>query len=189
MRVAYYSPLPPSRSGIADYSSLLLPALRERVDVVLAQPGKRAPQRRRRPLSRRQRPRRSRVDRRCASQGARCRGVARVRAAPSRCRHHDRPWRCPRLPRCHGARARRRRTPARSRRARQSAAAALGDAAGALPAVGWHPRQRSRADRALAVRRRACALRGLRRPALAHPASGVARASRSGPPSTCPAIR
>ncbi len=43
MRVAYYSPLPPSRSGIADYSSLLFPALRERVDVVLAQPGKRAP--------------------------------------------------------------------------------------------------------------------------------------------------
>jgi glycosyltransferase involved in cell wall biosynthesis len=33
MKVAYYSPLPPSRSGIADYSALLLPALRERVDV------------------------------------------------------------------------------------------------------------------------------------------------------------
>src|SRR3954468_12106211 len=43
MRVAYSSPLPPSRSGIADYSTLLLPALRERVDVVLARPGKRAP--------------------------------------------------------------------------------------------------------------------------------------------------
>ena len=43
MRVAYYSPLPPSRSGIADYSALLLPALRERVDVVVAEPGKRAP--------------------------------------------------------------------------------------------------------------------------------------------------
>jgi glycosyltransferase involved in cell wall biosynthesis len=43
MRVAYYSPLPPSRSGIADYSALLLPALRERVDVVIAEPGKRAP--------------------------------------------------------------------------------------------------------------------------------------------------
>ena len=44
MKVAYYSPLPPSRSGIADYSELLLPALRERVEeVVLAQPGKRAP--------------------------------------------------------------------------------------------------------------------------------------------------
>jgi glycosyltransferase involved in cell wall biosynthesis len=43
VRVAYYSPLPPSRSGIADYSALLLPALRERVDVVTAAPGKRAP--------------------------------------------------------------------------------------------------------------------------------------------------
>ena len=43
MKVAYYSPLPPSRSGIADYSTLLLPALRERVDVVVAERGKRAP--------------------------------------------------------------------------------------------------------------------------------------------------
>ena len=43
MKVAYYSPLPPSRSGIADYSALLLPALRERVDVVVAERGKRAP--------------------------------------------------------------------------------------------------------------------------------------------------
>src|SRR5947209_7424359 len=43
MRVAYYSPLPPSRSGIADYSALLLPALRERIDVVVAEQGKRAP--------------------------------------------------------------------------------------------------------------------------------------------------
>jgi glycosyltransferase involved in cell wall biosynthesis len=43
MKVAYHSPLPPSRSGIADYSALLLPALRERVDVVIAGPGKRAP--------------------------------------------------------------------------------------------------------------------------------------------------
>ncbi len=43
MKVAYYSPLPPSRSGIADYSTLLLPALRERVEVVVAQQGKRAP--------------------------------------------------------------------------------------------------------------------------------------------------
>jgi glycosyltransferase involved in cell wall biosynthesis len=43
MKVAYYSPLPPSRSGIADYSELLLPALRERLDVVIAKRGKRAP--------------------------------------------------------------------------------------------------------------------------------------------------
>jgi glycosyltransferase involved in cell wall biosynthesis len=43
MKVAYYSPLPPSRSGIADYSTLLLPALRERIDVVVAEPGRRPP--------------------------------------------------------------------------------------------------------------------------------------------------
>jgi hypothetical protein len=41
--VAYYSPLPPSRSGIADYSALLLPALEQRVDVVVAKPGGRRP--------------------------------------------------------------------------------------------------------------------------------------------------
>jgi glycosyltransferase involved in cell wall biosynthesis len=35
VRVAYFSPLPPQRSGIADYSALLLPALSERVDVVV----------------------------------------------------------------------------------------------------------------------------------------------------------
>jgi glycosyltransferase involved in cell wall biosynthesis len=33
----------PSRSGIADYSALLLPALRERLDVAVAEPGKPAP--------------------------------------------------------------------------------------------------------------------------------------------------
>jgi len=44
VRVAYYSPLPPSRSGIADYSALLLPALAERVEeVVVVAPGARAP--------------------------------------------------------------------------------------------------------------------------------------------------
>ena len=40
MKVAYYSPLPPSRSGIADYSALLLPALAERMDVVVARKGR-----------------------------------------------------------------------------------------------------------------------------------------------------
>jgi glycosyltransferase involved in cell wall biosynthesis len=37
VKIAYYSPVPPERSGIADYSALLLPALRERVDVVAAE--------------------------------------------------------------------------------------------------------------------------------------------------------
>jgi len=36
VRVAYYSPLPPERSGIADYSALLLPALRRRMEVEVA---------------------------------------------------------------------------------------------------------------------------------------------------------
>jgi glycosyltransferase involved in cell wall biosynthesis len=40
VRVAYYSPLPPSRSGIADYSALLIPALAERVELVVARPGR-----------------------------------------------------------------------------------------------------------------------------------------------------
>ena len=40
MKVAYYSPMPPSRSGIADYSALLLPELSKRVDVVVAKQGR-----------------------------------------------------------------------------------------------------------------------------------------------------
>jgi len=40
VKVAYHSPLPPSRSGIADYSALLLPALARRVEVEIARPGR-----------------------------------------------------------------------------------------------------------------------------------------------------
>ena len=40
MRVAYYSPMPPSRSGIADYSALLLPELEKRADVTVVKPGR-----------------------------------------------------------------------------------------------------------------------------------------------------
>jgi len=44
MKVAHFSPMPPSRSGIADYSALLVPALRDRVEeLVVAHPGHRAP--------------------------------------------------------------------------------------------------------------------------------------------------
>ena len=43
MRVAYYSPMPPERSGIADYSALLLPALRERIDVEVVKHGRKRP--------------------------------------------------------------------------------------------------------------------------------------------------
>jgi glycosyltransferase involved in cell wall biosynthesis len=38
VRIAYYSPLPPERSGIADYSALLLPALEQRLDVTVVGP-------------------------------------------------------------------------------------------------------------------------------------------------------
>ncbi len=43
MRVAYYSPLPPDRSGIADYSAHLLPALQQRVEIKVAKNRRRAP--------------------------------------------------------------------------------------------------------------------------------------------------
>jgi glycosyltransferase involved in cell wall biosynthesis len=44
LKVAYFSPLPPERSGIADYSALLLPALQKRMDVSIVRRGaKKAP--------------------------------------------------------------------------------------------------------------------------------------------------
>ena len=45
MRVALFSPMPPERSGIADYSALLLPSLRERADVVVVKRGTKKPPR------------------------------------------------------------------------------------------------------------------------------------------------
>jgi glycosyltransferase involved in cell wall biosynthesis len=45
MRIAYYSPLPPERSGIADYSAHLLPALEARVEVEVAKRGRTRPAR------------------------------------------------------------------------------------------------------------------------------------------------
>jgi glycosyltransferase involved in cell wall biosynthesis len=41
VKVAYFSPLPPERSGVADYSALLLPALDERMDVAVVPHGRR----------------------------------------------------------------------------------------------------------------------------------------------------
>ena len=43
VKVAYYSPMPPERSGIADYSAHLLPALRERIDVEVVRRGRTRP--------------------------------------------------------------------------------------------------------------------------------------------------
>jgi glycosyltransferase involved in cell wall biosynthesis len=45
VKVAYFSPLPPERSGIADYSALLLPELGRRVEVELPRRGRTKPQR------------------------------------------------------------------------------------------------------------------------------------------------
>lgn len=41
MRVAWLSPMPPERSGIADYAALVLPAIRERIDVEVVRRGAR----------------------------------------------------------------------------------------------------------------------------------------------------
>ncbi len=43
MKVAYYSPLPPERSGIADYSALLLPALERLIEVDVVRRGRTRP--------------------------------------------------------------------------------------------------------------------------------------------------
>jgi glycosyltransferase involved in cell wall biosynthesis len=45
VRVAYFSPMPPERSGIADYSALLFPALRARTHVTVVRRGARRPPR------------------------------------------------------------------------------------------------------------------------------------------------
>ena len=45
VKVAYFSPMPPESSGIADYSALLLPALRERLDVDVVKRGTKRPPR------------------------------------------------------------------------------------------------------------------------------------------------
>ena len=42
MKVAYYSPFPPERTGISEYSALLLPALRRHIDIDVAKRGGRA---------------------------------------------------------------------------------------------------------------------------------------------------
>jgi glycosyltransferase involved in cell wall biosynthesis len=45
VKVAYFSPMPPERSGVSDYSALLLPALVRRVDVAVVRRGRRKPPR------------------------------------------------------------------------------------------------------------------------------------------------
>jgi glycosyltransferase involved in cell wall biosynthesis len=43
MKVAYFSPLPPERTGISEYSELLLPALRRRIEVEVVSRGRTSP--------------------------------------------------------------------------------------------------------------------------------------------------
>ena len=135
VKVAFFSPMPPERSGIADYSALLLPALRERCEVVVVERGAKKAPARDRPLRlpRRQQPRGPRLDRRGAAPHAGRRRPARLRSPPPRRRPHDRPPRRPRLPRRDGARGRRRRAAARPCRPRQAHPAAVGEPAGGLP--------------------------------------------------------
>ena len=45
MKIALFSPMPPERSGIADYTSLLLPALRERAEILVVKRGAKRPPR------------------------------------------------------------------------------------------------------------------------------------------------
>jgi glycosyltransferase involved in cell wall biosynthesis len=45
VRIAYFSPMPPESSGIADYSALLLPALRRHVDLTVVKRGAKRPPR------------------------------------------------------------------------------------------------------------------------------------------------
>jgi glycosyltransferase involved in cell wall biosynthesis len=45
VKVAYFSPMPPEASGIADYSALLLPALRRHVEVTVVKRGAKRPPR------------------------------------------------------------------------------------------------------------------------------------------------
>ena len=45
MRVAHFSPMPPERTGIADYSALLVPELQKHMEVVVQRRGRRRPAR------------------------------------------------------------------------------------------------------------------------------------------------
>ena len=163
MKLAYFSPMPPEKSGISDYSALLLPALRERIDVEVVRRGRKRGAARDGPgaVPRRERPERACVDRRRAAQAAGRRRPPRLRPPPPRRRDDARPRRSRRLPRPDGARARRRGPSSRVRRDGQADPRALGVARRRLPARDLRARPRDRADRPLAS---TCAI-ALARPA------------------------
>ena len=156
VKVAYYSPFPPERSGIADYSALLFPALQQRLDVVGRPTGceEAATWNGRLPLPRREQPRRARLDRRRASPQAGCRRPPRLRPPSPRRRDDARARRSPTATstRCtatpggrEAARARRRR-PSSCRRSGRSARRTS-------RSPERRPRPRRRADLPLALRR------------------------------------
>ena len=146
--------MPPERSGIADYSELLLPALRDRCEIVVVEARGEEAAARDGPLRlpHRQQPRCPRLDRRGAAPDARCRRSARLRPPSPRRRSDDRSPRRARLSRRDGARGWRRRAAARPRRPRQADSAALGEPAGGLPSRRRGARARHGADRALPLR-------------------------------------
>ncbi len=107
MKVAYYSPLPPSRSGdrrLQRAAAARAGAADRRRDRP-ARPLPPHPEGRRRPLPRRQRSGSARLDRRSAAPPARRRRPPRDRPAPPRRGDHPRPRRRGRLPGGDGARS------------------------------------------------------------------------------------
>ena len=168
--------MPPSHSGIADYSTLLLPALRERIDeIVVAEPGKRAPL--------------ADVALYHVGNDPEAHGwiVDALRERPGvvvlheLVLHHliagitigrgDGRAYLEAMERDFGVAG----PPARARRPRQPAAADLGDPARPLPAHRHDPRPRPGPDRPLGLRRARRARGRLRGPDLADPAPRLAR--------------
>ena len=154
VKLAYFSPMPPEQIGHRRLQRAAPSGARASGSTSPscgAGRKTRAARHRRRALPRREQPGRARLDRRRAAQAAGRRRAPRLRPPPPRRRDDRRPARRPRLPRPDGARARRRRPAARARRPRQADPAALGVAAGGLPARHVRARARDGAHRPLAA--------------------------------------
>ena len=183
MRVAYFSPMPPEASGIADYSALLVPALREHVDLTVVKRGTKRP------------PRGSDLAVYHIGNNPDAHGwiLDALRRVPGLVVLHDFVLHHLVAGVTIGRRdghgyldamereSRRRRTAPRPRRARQAAAAALGGAPRGVPPDRRSALSRDRSRRPFPVRRGSRARRGLRGPDLPGRPSGVARSgSRAG---------
>ena len=155
VKVAYFSPLPPERSGIADYSALLLPALRERMDDRRPEAGREATAPRHRRLAL---PRRQHWPTRTAGSSTPSGAQPGVVVLHDYVLHHlVAGLRWPRdndaLPRRDGDRGRRGRENARPRDHRRARAAAVGERPHEFPLSAPVGRVVHRGHRALAVRR------------------------------------